>query len=83
MGRPSLTQEQIEERYNMAIWRAMKCAGGFSEVARRLGVSEGTPRVWARKPGHVPTQEQREAICEMTGWKFRPSELTTRQGTDT
>jgi hypothetical protein len=81
MGRPSLKQQEIETRYNMVIWRAIKCAGGFSAVARRLEVSEATPRAWARLPGHVPEQEQRETICEMGGWVFKPSQLTSRQET--
>lgn len=75
MGRPSLTESEIEQRYNMTIWRAIKCAGGFSAVARRLEVSEATPRTWARLPGRVPRQEYREVICEMGGWVFKPSQL--------
>lgn len=80
MAGRSLTEAERADRYNMTIVRAIKCAGGYSAVARRLGVSESTPRQWARLPGHVPDRNgYRETICEMGGGHFTPDQLTSRQ----
>lgn len=81
MAGRSLTDAEIAANYNIQIWRALKCAGGFSRVAHRCEVSESTPRSWARKPGHVP-EKYRQIISEMTGGVFTPDQLTTRQESD-
>ena len=78
MGKIALPFEKLETKYNVTIWRAIQCAGGFSAVARQLMVPEATPRSWARLPGHVPA-EYRGEICTLGGNIFQPEQLSAKE----
>jgi len=66
-------EERIAAGHNMTIFAAVQCAGGFSRVARMMGLSLAAPRAWVRT-GNVP-EKHREELCRIGGHAFRPEQL--------